>query len=521
MSIDLYGPTMKTGDEKTFEVANPHLIFSNSVYSLVGQLLPLVVALVSLPFVIKGFGKERFGMLTLAWVLVGYFNIFNLGIGRALTKLVADRLGTSESSDLPSLIWTALGLLTLLGIVGGIAFAAVAPHVVSHVLNISPELQSETLKSFYLLCIAIPIVVSSSGLRGILEAYQRFDLVNLVRIPMGIFVFLSPLMVLPFSHSLVALVGILAVARAAAWIAFAWLSFRIVPTLRTSITLSVTATRSLFALGAWMTVSNIVSPFLIYMDRFMIAGVFSGSVLAYYTTPFEIVTKLEIIPMAAATALFPVFAGTFSRSPARTAQIYGRSMIYVFAILFPLVILVIGFAREGLFLWLGPDFAANSSVVLQWLAAGMLFNSVARIPSGFLQGSGRPDLTAKLHLIETPLYIFLLWWSMNRFGIQGVAISWFIRVAMDMIFLLIASSHVLPGAKPAILKTVYMLAGSVPFLYLAGSIIGSASKCIFLSGVFMSFAFIAWRRVLLPDEKAFIMHRLDALRLAIAGRKYR
>ena len=61
-------------------------------WNLVGQLLPVVVALVTVPLLIRLLGLERFGFLSVAWALVGYASLFDFGIGRALTRAVAQRL---------------------------------------------------------------------------------------------------------------------------------------------------------------------------------------------------------------------------------------------------------------------------------------------------------------------------------------------------------------------------------------------------------------------------------------------
>ncbi|MCI0403070.1 MAG: flippase, partial [Acidobacteria bacterium] len=49
-----------------------------------------------IPPIIAGLGAERFGLLALAWAVLGYFNIFDLGLGRATTKFVAESLGRGE-----------------------------------------------------------------------------------------------------------------------------------------------------------------------------------------------------------------------------------------------------------------------------------------------------------------------------------------------------------------------------------------------------------------------------------------
>src|SRR6266436_5464752 len=91
------------------------LLARNTVWNLLGSGAPMVVAVFSIPILIQGLGKERFGILTLAWALVGYASLFDLGLGRALTQQVAEKLGTGKHDDIPVLVWTSLALMLALG----------------------------------------------------------------------------------------------------------------------------------------------------------------------------------------------------------------------------------------------------------------------------------------------------------------------------------------------------------------------------------------------------------------------
>src|SRR5882762_6152548 len=74
------------------------VLVRNTVFNLTGQSIPLVAALFAIPLLIRGLGTDRFGVVTLAWILIGYFSVFDLGFGRALTQVVAAKL--SESCEL-------------------------------------------------------------------------------------------------------------------------------------------------------------------------------------------------------------------------------------------------------------------------------------------------------------------------------------------------------------------------------------------------------------------------------------
>src|SRR5712692_4209533 len=137
------------------------LLARNTIWNLLGQLLPLAVAVVSIPPLVRGLSVARFGVLSLVWIVVGYFSLFDLGIGRALTKLVADKLGANEEHSIPPLAWTSLLLLFLGGVLGGLVTFAMSPWLVHRALKVPLELQAETLRGFYLLALPIPIVTTT------------------------------------------------------------------------------------------------------------------------------------------------------------------------------------------------------------------------------------------------------------------------------------------------------------------------------------------------------------------------
>src|SRR6266852_9939616 len=111
------------------------LLARNTIWNLLGLISPLAVGLVAVPTLIRAMGVTRFGVLSLAWVVIGYFSLFDLGIGRAMTKLIADKLGANEEHSIPPLAWTALLLMFLLGVLGGLATFAMSPWLVHRALK--------------------------------------------------------------------------------------------------------------------------------------------------------------------------------------------------------------------------------------------------------------------------------------------------------------------------------------------------------------------------------------------------
>jgi O-antigen/teichoic acid export membrane protein len=117
-------------------------------------------------------------------------------------------------------------------------------------------------------------------------------------------------------------------------------------------------------------------------------------------------------------------------------QIYTRSVAVLIACFAPFALGCGVLAKTGLDIWLGAEFANRGYQVAQVVAIGVLANGVASVPFALLQASGRPDITAKLHLLELPLYVAAVYVFTTHLGVVGTAVAWTGRVTLDAALLL-------------------------------------------------------------------------------------
>ncbi|CUS95542.1 MatE protein, partial [Candidatus Kryptonium thompsonii] len=162
------------------------LIAKNTFFNFVGQVLPIIAAILGVPILIKYLGTERFGILSILWMLMWYSTMLDLGLGRATTKFVANALARGEFENISKIVWTSVLMQVIIGIALAIVSLFLTPFIVEKVLKISPGLISEARTSFYLIFLFTPIILVSTSLQGVLEAYQRFDLINFVLAPVKI-----------------------------------------------------------------------------------------------------------------------------------------------------------------------------------------------------------------------------------------------------------------------------------------------------------------------------------------------
>ncbi len=185
----------------------------NTLLNLSGQVAPLIVSVLTIPKVFRGLGEERFGLLALILIVAGYFSIFDLGLGRATTRLVAETIGKGDYRRLPSIAWTASITQCVFGVLAGLILALLTPVLIERFLNISPLRLEEARSGFYVVALSVPFVLLANSLRALLEAAQRFDLVNANAVPFSILNALTPLVGVYLGWTLPIIVAALVVLR--------------------------------------------------------------------------------------------------------------------------------------------------------------------------------------------------------------------------------------------------------------------------------------------------------------------
>lgn len=480
----------------------------NTLLNFCGMAVPAAIGLVTLPAVIRWLGTERFGIFSWIMIILGYFGLFDLGLGRATIKFVAEAFGLRKFDEVGPIMWSAVGLQSLFGIVGALLCAALTPLLVETLLRMPAAFRPEARTALYWMAFSLPFNIVLPSFRGVLEAAQRFDLVNLVKIPTNSLLFVAPWAGALLKLDLQGIMILLVASRIAALIAWIWICWRVFPSSRRIRFLPWPRLRRIFIFGGWNTLSGLVWPLLVSLDRLMIGARLGAQALGFYAPPFEAVAKLGLIPGSLQMAIFPAFSLIEGRaSPERGKALFAQSIKYMLLILAPLSILLIVFAPGVLHIWLGGEFAAQSARTLQWLALAYLIQSLTYVPYSFLQGQGRADLTLAFQVIELVVILPVFWLTLRSAGIAGAAAVVALRVALDLALLLNASRR-RGGIDAAALKKAGLLPLAGAILLLLASVAGSRFALRGL-GVFLGlgagfalYGFLVWRGVLDLEERA-------------------
>jgi len=411
----------------------------NTIWNLAGSSTPLIAAALFIPYTLNHLGNESFGVLTLIWALIGYFSLFDMGVGRALTYELSRLRDVSSTSEISLTLKAGLILTFFAGLFGAIVMLVLAPYLAKSWLGIAPDIQEDVLLSFQIAAIGVLPTTITSGLRGALEGLNRFSTSNLNKITLGFLMFTLPAISIElhgdklWTITLYLVLARLIVALMAMKQLWFYISLSSAGLIRSHI-------KPLVNYGVWVTVTGIVSPLMVYGDRFFVSAIVGAAQLPFYAIPQEGMQRLLIIPAALSGALLPQLA---SLNLVNAANTYKSNYKRVTIVMFYLCLLVAVLAYPSLAWWISSEFAQNALPIVLILSIGIWLNSMASVPYTLIHAMGNPKITALFHLAELVLYILILWWLTSRYGLVGAAIAWVGRVALDLILLHFEANKIL------------------------------------------------------------------------------
>lgn len=402
----------------------------NTAYNLLGSVVPLALALVTVPLYLRLVGPERYGVLSIAWLFLGYFGLFDLGLGRATAfRIAALRDATPEQRS--TTFWSALATNCAMGLVGGLVLWAAAAYFYGYVIKVDEALRPEIMAAVPVLAASVPVATINGVFASALQGRERFAETNVISasstalfhaLPLAVATFLGP--------NLLWLLSAAMAARVVAGIALGAQCLKHFG--GKGITFDRKELTSLLKYGGWVNLTSIFGPILVFVDRFAIGSLLGAGAVAIYSVPYQLTRVVAVMPAALVNALFP------RMSAADTNERDGMTAVAtkMLALLITPAVLG-GIYGLGLFLnlWMGGEIAEAATPIGRVLLVGFWVNAFALVPFTKLQASGRPDLVTKVLLAEIPIYLAALYFGLKEFGLLGCAVVFAGRCLLDYVLL--------------------------------------------------------------------------------------
>jgi O-antigen/teichoic acid export membrane protein len=407
------------------------IIARNVLWNWAGTILPMLAGFVVAPFLIHRLGTSTYGLWIVIGSLTGQFGLLDLGVRFSMGRNIAFFRAKNDRASINGLRSTAAAYLSAVAVFGLIITVALLPVFFLMFPDVPPDQVSEAQLALFLVGLNLSITLPLSIFDATLSAYQRFDLLNGVDIPV-----LAARVALTFTligngQGLVTLALLTLMTTVVGAAAKAVLCIRMDPGLRLHWSLiGRAAAHDLFGYGIWyllLSVARVITPQI----SPMVVGARLG---VSWVTPFSIVSRLigyaSSIIIAGTQVLTPVATALHAEEKYKQQQgliVEGSKYCMALALFFLTLFLFLG--EPLLVLWIGPQMALAFPLLVV-LAVGETLPMAQWITYSIILGMGRHRVLAYLSILENLVAIPLAIAMAEPFGLIGVCLAFTIPGAL-------------------------------------------------------------------------------------------
>ena len=394
---------------------------SNAFANLLGALIPALVALGTVPLVVRGLGEATYGVYALVTAIVGYFAVIDINVTAGSVKFIAQFNARKDGASIGQTVCFGILVYALLGVVGALVLFGGAHFFVTSVFSVPAALALDATATLRLAALGFFIGQLQGYLQSVPQALMRFDVSSRIEMLFGAAVPLLTVLVLFAGYGLFEVV-LLRVAASAVHCLVLWRRIRrLLPDLALRWPAQATW-RPLLGFSAWSFLSRFASLSYAHADKLIIGALAGVTALAYFTVAATLANRLLGLTYRLSGVLFPAASAlAASGELARLDRLYLKATRYVVFLNAAMLVLVAVFAQQILHYWMNAEFARHGALVLAVMAASQFVDSLTSLPSLVNDGMGHPRVSGAFALARACAGVLVVWLGVARWGIDGAA----------------------------------------------------------------------------------------------------
>jgi len=396
----------------------------NTAANAGAQLLQMASGFVFMPFLLRAFGLESYGVFLLAGSFSGYLGLLDLGVGTSLVKYVAEQSAERDDAAMSRTISTAYVFYLCVGALAALTLVSLAYWGVD-LLSIPAASIHLARTLFFVGAVAALVSWPASVATYVLAGLQQYETTARVRVGIVIAAAVGTTATIMGGWGPVALLIISSAIGLLGSAVCVLVSLRALPNVTVSL-----------GMASWSTFRRILRfsrlVFFIQMfgmlfatqtDRLVLGAFIGPAAIALYEAAGKLQTLIQQLAVLVGSAVVPTASDLRARGKEDTLrELFLRGTKYAVIAVCPVAVTLIVLARPLLVAWLGPDF---TSVTLgaQIFLSFWLLNANTTVAGSILVGIERLRFvlwyTIALGATNALLSIFLV----QRIGLLGVIVG--------------------------------------------------------------------------------------------------
>jgi O-antigen/teichoic acid export membrane protein len=455
-------------------------LLRNAFANLLGAVIPALVALGTVPLVVKGLGNENYGVYSLVTAIVGYFAVIDINVTAGSVKYIAEFNARKDQRRIDETVFFGLGVYAMLGLLGGLGLFIGAHFFVTSVFSVPPGLVAEAVATLRLAALGFFLGQLQSYLNSIPQSLMRYDIASRIEMVFGTLVPLLTVAVLMLGYGLFEVI-LLRVIASAINCAVLWRCIRrLLPALAWRKP-GAAIRRELLGFSAYSFLSRFATLSYAYADKLIIGALVGVTGLAYFTVASTLANRILSLTYRLSGVFFPAASTLAARGELeRLRLLYLKASRYVVFINASVLVLVAVFSYQILYYWMNPQFARAGQTVLTVMALSQFIDSLTSLPSLVNDGMGHPRFSGMFALARAAFGLVVVYFGVAGWGIAGAAWGHLLASSLlTMAFLVAVHGRTVPARMQDLARHAYL-----PSVFGVGlvAVVASAGNRIFDGG---------------------------------------
>jgi len=447
----------------------------------------LVITFFLTPFIIRGLGNSLYGFWVVVMSFVGYAEMLELGLQRAMVKLVAENRAAGDMPRLNRQMSAAFFFFLSAGLLVTLLFSIPLPLLIDKLVQ-GVQVEGIPWILYPIVGIDVSITFLNYVFTGILYGWQHYHRRNIVDVFMWVGNAILVLLLLG-RWGLVGLAAAKALSDLGGLVTTFILARRMIPELSISpVNVTRSALKDLFSFGGRIFISSTMARIATNAQPIIISSALSSTATAFFSVPKRLVDTTRQIHWAMVAGFMPMFSDLDRRGDTeRIRDVFLGYSRRVLLIMVPIVILVMIDGPAFMGIWIGPEYEQQGGAVLLFLCLAYLSELFQPLLWSLFIGVGRLNLLVGNSSAMSALIVVLTFLFIKPFGISGAALATAVAFGAGQVLFTIAVARQLSMSLPAVLHRIHLrpLVLGVIFAALAfagRSLVGTGSYLALLAG---------------------------------------
>jgi O-antigen/teichoic acid export membrane protein len=498
-------------------------VFLNTFSGYINFFFSALVLYLLTPYILEHVGSTVFGLWSLIFSVIGFFQLLDMGFYSGVVKFVAQSKAHNNQNKCNRILSTTFFVYLFLSLIGCIGLTIVG-YFFNDFFNIPPDLSTTAyilliLLSLRYIVIALPLAIFTGLLVGELYNY----VINFTSVILTVLYSIAAWYFLAQGYSIITLGVLNLISVILEYTVYIIISFWLFPWLRLSLKLAdFSQFRELLSFTSMQFVANLSGVVIAQAGPIIVKLFYSLEEVALYAIALRVLNYVYRFVKQFTGVLTPIIAHYHAtKENDKIVAIFLNCTKYA---LVPATLFLVGglvFSYDIIDIWIGDQFSYTAYLMIIMLIT-MWLSTIQIISVDIIAMSQMQHLLGKYFSYTIVIYLVACIVLTYFVGVSGVAYGSVVTALIGLFFWIRDVCHFCNVSYATFIKSTVVpvvIAGALDFVityFIRFSITPHNMIMVFVLGIPGALAFLVlfWFLFLEPSEKGLIKKHLLPNRLA-------